>query len=183
MLNFLKIDNVYDEMFEGVFSLYTESFPKEERRSWAALENVLNSDKRFNLFALFCENNFAGFIAYWKFEHFYFLEHFAILPAYQNKNLGSETIATLLAQVNLPVVLEAEPPKNIEAERRIHFYERLGFSVMTDFYMQPPYDNHSFLIPMIIMCNDFHYAKRHFNAIRDILYSEVYHYKKEAEEG
>lgn len=176
MLNFLKIDSVYDKLYSEVFNLYTQTFPKKERRTWAAMEAILNSDKRYNLFALLHENNFAGFIAYWKFEHFFFIEHFVITPKLRGHKLGSEAIKYLIDQADLPLVLEVEPPKTIIAGRRIHFYERLGFYVIPGFYMQPPYDNSSFLIPMLIMSNDYHYVNRHFNFVKETLYSEVYNY-------
>ena len=42
--------------------------------------------------------------------------------------------------------------------------------------MQPPYDDSLFLIPMLIMSNDYHFANRHFQMIKDTLYKEVYNY-------
>jgi len=76
------------------------------------------------------------------------------------------------------IILEVEPPKSIDASRRIHFYERLNFFVLPNFYMQPPYDKKSFLLPMLIMSNDYHFAHKHFEAIKGKLYEEVYQYEK-----
>ncbi|MCE5330765.1 MAG: GNAT family N-acetyltransferase [Bacteroidales bacterium] len=182
MLNFLKIDSVYDTNYADVYKLYVETFPVSERRSWASLESVLNNENRFNIFALMHENQFVGFISYWKFERFYYIEHFAILPHFRNHKLGSEAMAELVSQVNMPVVLEVEMPRTVEAARRIHFYERLGFYVLSNYYMQPPYDGVSFLLPMLIMSNDYHFANKHFNLIKNTLYKEVYRYEKEDEE-
>jgi len=182
MLNFLKIDSVYDTNYADVYKLYVEAFPVSERRSWASLERVINNENRFNIFALMHENQFVGFISYWKFERFYYIEHFAILPHFRNRKFGSEAMTGLLSQVNMPVVLEVEMPRTINAGRRIHFYERLGFYVLSNRYMQPSYDGVSFLLPMLIMSNDYHFANKHFNLIKDTLYKEVYQYEKENEE-
>jgi len=144
MLNFLKIDSVYDTNYADVYKLSVETFPVSERRSWASLERVINNENRFNIFALMHENQFVGFISYWKFERFYYIEHFAILPHFRNRKFGSEAMTGLLSQVNMPVVLEVEMPRTINAGRRIHFYERLGFYVLSNRYMQPSYDGVSF---------------------------------------
>ena len=138
MLKFIKIHSVHDSNYEAVFNLYNSSFPPNERRSWESLEMVLNADSRFNVYALENEQGFVGFFNYWKFSRFYYIEHFAIHPQYRNHSYGSEVIRLFLSTINLPVVLEVEMPKTITASRRIHFYERLGFYVMSNFYMQPP---------------------------------------------
>ena len=113
----------------------------------------------------------------WKFSRFYYIEHFAIHPQHRNHSYGSEVIRLFLSTVSLPVVLEVEMPKTITASRRIHFYERLGFYVMSNFYMQPPYDGESFLLPMLIMSNDYHFTNKHFHLIKEVLYKEVYNFE------
>lgn len=179
MLNFLKINNVYDANFEKVYNLYVSAFPVSERREKNALVEVLKTDTKFNMFAIQNDNGFVGFMNYWKFERFFYIEHFAILPEYRNHKYGSEAMKIFMAQVNLPVVLEVEMPRSTVAAHRIHFYERLGFYVLSNAYQQPPYDGVSFMIPMLIMSNDYHYANKHFQLIKDTLYKEVYRYEKE----
>lgn len=182
MLNFLKIDNIYAANFEDIYNLYVDAFPKAERRTWAALESVLNNDRKFNMFAIMSDNRFVGFVNYWKFERFFYIEHFAILPQFRNHKYGSEAMKIFMAQLNMPIILEVEMPRNIVASKRIHFYERLGFYVLSNIYMQPPYDGVSFMIPMLIMSNDYHFTNKHFHLIKDTLYKEVYRYEKEGEE-
>ena len=177
MLKFIKIHSVHDSNYEAVFNLYNSSFPPNERRSRESLEMVLNADSRFNVYALENEQGFVGFFNYWKFSRFYYIEHFAIHPQHRNHSYGSEVIRLFLSTVSLPVVLEVEMPKTITASRRIHFYERLGFYVMSNFYMQPPYDGESFLLPMLIMSNDYHFTNKHFHLIKEVLYKEVYNFE------
>ncbi len=85
----------------------------------------------------------------------------------------------LLSKMKLPVVLEVEMPNNPTAIRRIHFYERLGFSVLSHKYAQPPYEGDSFLLPMQLMCNNLHFADSHFELIKENIFQEVYHYEFE----
>ena len=70
MLKFIKIHSVHDSNYEAVFNLYNSSFPPNERRSWESLEMVLNTDSRFNVYALENEQGFVGFFNYWKLFEF-----------------------------------------------------------------------------------------------------------------
>lgn len=179
MLNFVKIDNVSDAGYDALLHLYTSSFPQNERRSIPALEKLLADSNHFNMFILTNENGFVGFLNYWNFDHFFYIEHFAILPQFRNNKYGSEAMKIFASQAQKPIVLEVEMPRSTMAAHRIHFYERLGFYVLSNAYQQPPYDGVSFMIPMLIMCNDYHYANKHFQLIKNKLYKEVYAYEKE----
>ena len=68
-------------------------------------------------------------------------------------------------------------PNDINASQRILFYERLGFSIISHKYAQPPYEGTGFFIPELIMSNDLHFANTHFEKIKEILYNDVYHYE------
>ncbi len=176
MLNFIKINTVTDQLFPEFFELYLTSFPAAERRTLTSLEDVMQNEESFNVFAILLEEKYVGFVCYWTFERFTFIEHFAVSPRMRGQHIGSNIIRMLQLQVKQPIVLEVETPQNKIAVRRIHFWERLGFYVLSNYYMQPPYDDSLFLIPMLIMSNDYHFANRHFQMIKDTLYKEVYNY-------
>ena len=91
--------------------------------------------------------------------------------------MGTKAMEIFKSQVSLPIILEVEMPNNPEAIRRIHFYEGLGFNVLSHYYAQPPYEGSGFLTPMLIMSSDLHFANKNFEEIREILYKEVYHFK------
>jgi len=177
MLKFKKIINTEDANYHQLYDLYRSSFPNNERRDRDSLANVFENESKFNMYALEYENEFVGFFNYWKFSRFYYIEHFAIKSQFRNLRFGTEAIKAFLKQAEMPVVLEVETPTTITASRRIHFYERLGFYVLSDIYMQPPYDARSFPVPMLIMSNDYHFSSKHFRLIREVLYREVYHYE------
>lgn len=177
MLKFIKIINTEDANYHELYDLYRSSFPANERRDWDSLANIFENESRFKMYALENENEFIGFFNYWKFNRFYYIEHFAIKSQYRNRRFGTEAIKAFLKDADMPVVLEVETPTTITASRRIHFYERLGFYVLSDIYMQPPYDNHSFPVSMLIMSNDYHFCSKHFKLIKEVLYREVYHFE------
>ena len=177
MLNFHRINTVNNQFFSNLFNLYTLAFPPLERRTWAGLEYELNYEKKLCVNALIQEGVFVGLFNYWTFDRFYYIEHLAISHKYRSQGIGSEAMSLFMDQTKLPIVLEVEMPNNINASRRILFYEKLGFSILAHNYAQPPYEGTGFFIPELIMSNDLHFANTHFEKIKETLYNDVYHYE------
>ena len=126
--------------------------------------------------ALLKDGEFVGFFNFWTFERFVFGEHFAIDPKMRGQNIGSEMVKTFVSKINLPVVLEVEMPKDAQSIRRIDFYERLDFKVLSHNYAQPYYDGSGKLLPMLLMSNNYHFADKHFSLIKNTVYKNVYQY-------
>jgi ribosomal protein S18 acetylase RimI-like enzyme len=177
MLNFHRINSVNNQFFSDLFTLYTLVFPPLERRTWAALEYELNFEKRFCVHALIQNGEFVGLFNYWTFDRFYYIEHMAISSKFRNQGIGTKAMTIFMEQTKLPIILEVEMPNNIIASRRILFYEKLGFSIVSHNYAQPPYEGSGFLMPELIMTNDIHFANTHFDKIKEVLYTNVYHFE------
>ena len=177
MLNFHRINSVTDPLFQRLFNLYTLAFPAGERRTWGGLEYELSYAKRFCAHALTYDDKFVGLFNYWTFDKFYYIEHIAIVSEFQGKKIGTEAMEIFKSQTKLPIIFEVELPNNQTAIRRINFYEKMGFSVISHNYAQPPYEADNFLIPMQLMSNDIHFADTHFGIIKKTLYENVYHYE------
>ena len=71
----------------------------------------------------------VGFITYWDFDSFYYVEHFATNPALRNGGYGKRTLEYLCNYLKHPIVLEVERPVEEMAKRRISFYQRQGFTL------------------------------------------------------
>ncbi len=175
-IRFKKIENSSDELFQKMYELYRNAFPPVERRNLGGLEYILNYEKRFEADALMVDGVFAGFFTFWTFDRFIYVEHFAIDADMRGKNIGSQVINTFLSKAHLPIVLEVEMPEDAQSIRRICFYERLGFKVISHKYAQPYYDGSGKIIPMLVMSNDYHFADKHFSLIKNTLYKDVYNY-------
>jgi len=176
MIEFKKIENSSDPFFGKMYELYRSAFPAVERRSLGSLEQILNYDKNFEMDALLKDGDFVGFFNFWTFERFVFGEHFAIDPKMRGQNIGSEVVKTFVSKINLPVVLEVEMPTDAQSIRRIDFYERLNFKVLSHNYAQPYYDGSGKLLPMLLMSNNYHFADKHFSLIKNTVYKNVYQY-------
>lgn len=169
-----KITDNSHLFYKDIYKLYHDSFPMKERRKWADMEQILKTDKRFNMFVFSIDNEFIGFLTCWKFGSFVYVEHFAIENKKRGKGIGSQIMQSFIGEQNLPIILEVELPETTVAIRRIAFYEKLDFSVISKTYLQPPYDRKSDFLPLLLMTNDSDFGNKHFNEVRKTLYNEVY---------
>lgn len=179
MLNFHRISSVNCPHFLDLYELYTEAFPAKERRTLGGLEYELAYEKRFCVHALVQNDKFVGLFNFWTFDRFFYIEHFAVIETMRGNEIGTEAMEIFKIQTKLPIVFEVEMPTNITSINRIRFYEKLGFSVVSYNYAQPPYEGEGFLIPMQLMSNDRHFANTHFELIKETLYENVYHFEVE----
>lgn len=144
-------DNKSD--LEFIEKLYIESFPPNERRPVLQMNHLLEDNNKFNMFLLLNDDDEkVGFMNYWTFDTFIYLEHFAINPEFRNGGYGKKSIESLLNSTTLPLVAEIELPSVSDfAKRRLKFYEKLGFKVWDIFYEQPPYEEGNESIPMLLL--------------------------------
>lgn len=161
---------------EEIERIYLCSFPTEERRPEGEWWTLIGSRKcPLELMRIVGPDDVTvGFISFWEFPGFVYLEHFAVDSRYRCGGTGSAALKTFLDQTDLPVVLEVERPgANDMADRRIGFYSRMGFRPEKDFdYVQPPYAPGLPSVPLMLMT-----SRRGSVSLDDIaatLHREVY---------
>jgi len=170
----VALDNKSD--LEFVEKLYIESFPSNERRPVLEMHHLMEGNDKFNICILTEEDgNRIGFINYWIFDTFIFLEHFAISPEYRSGGYGKKALETLINETVLPLIAEIELPTSSEfAARRLKFYERLNFIAWDFAYEQPPYEDGFDAIPMILLSYRDIDLNEEFENVRNQIYREVY---------
>ncbi|MBQ9254832.1 MAG: GNAT family N-acetyltransferase [Bacteroidales bacterium] len=166
---------MFNKDFSLAKNLYENAFPENERRSLSSLDNLVENSPYFHFLPIHENNSFAGFATVWNFSQFIYIEHFAILPKLRNMGIGSRFLKNLQDKYQKAIVLEVELPDNDIAKNRVSFYQRLGFKLLPDFYMQPAYSKEKESIEMKVML----YSKENsqtpsFQTIKDILYKQVY---------
>ena len=134
-----------------VESTYTAAFPRGERRDFALVGDLLAHERRFKLCLLSHESQYIGFMSFWQFDDFVYLEHFAISESRRNEGWGGKALKQFTGRQAHPVVLEAEPPGDEWSRRRIAFYERQGFAAYPDPYLQPTYSAGEPWLPLCLM--------------------------------
>lgn len=121
-----------------IFSSYEKTFPEDERRDEAQFFALLEHPASF-IFSVKNEETSVGYIILWELNDFYFVEHFEVFEEFRNLKLGSQILAELEAKFG-QIILESEPSSlNELAARRIQFYLRNGYTVISRDYLQPSY--------------------------------------------
>lgn len=148
----LKMENYPDFL-----KLYNETFPLHQRRIYEDEKHLANYIKmkggKFNAFSVVDGDLYLGFLSYWTFEGYTYIEHFAIAPEQRGKNLGRLMLEHLFKEVSPNVLLETELGDTTEAQKRIEFYEKNGFRIREEInYTQPSYGGKGQeAVPMLLM--------------------------------
>lgn len=137
-----------------IFAAYESTFPIDERRDETQFLALLENPDSF-IFAVKNEEGQVGYVILWKLEDCYYLEHFEVFEEFRNLKLGSQILTELKDKFG-NIVLESEPSHLDEmAERRINFYLRNGFSIISEDYIQPSYGPGKNSMNLFLMSN-FH---------------------------
>ena len=127
MIQLTQVHATDIEFLKFIERIYTESFPPDERRDFSDVIRLLEENDDFFIVLLSDENKAVGFISYWEWNDFSYVEHFAVDSSCRGSGYGATAMTELLKRINNPAVLEVEKPLDDISQRRIRFYERLGF--------------------------------------------------------
>ncbi len=133
--------------------LYESAFPSDERRPTKEWLDLMDHEGAFHvLYITNDRDEFLGFIAYWNFETFAYIEHFAVKPSSRGHGYGGTALDRFLSTNQArSIILEVEPPTNAIAEKRISFYQRHGLQLLPVSYIQPPYSPGKQAMPLKLM--------------------------------
>ena len=149
-MKYTRIKNTEHPLFKKVWSLYKKSFPPEERRQLCTQRKIM--DASLYHFEIITDiDKFIGFIMWWDFEGIRYIEHLAVLPQLRGKGYGQHILKRFISKSHLPILLEVEHPNTEINERRICFYQRMGFVVNEYEYKQPPFKKHGSYVPLMLM--------------------------------
>jgi len=169
----LDINSRHEVTF--VENLYIESFPLSERRPVDKMMDLYTGESPFFISLTVEDGQLVGFLTYWDLDSFIFAEHFAISPEFRNGGYGRKVMEIFKAGVTKPIVLEVELPSTILSERRIGFYQRLGFRLWESIqYHQPAYYEQTGTVPMKLMSYGDIDLDKDLAEIKGKIYSEVY---------
>lgn len=168
----LDVSNHRELIF--VENLYIESFPLSERRPVETMLDFYKNDPLFVISVIEEDKLLVGFLTYWDLGDFIFAEHFAVSPEARNGGYGRRAM-DLFKEVSKPIVLEVELPTTILSERRIGFYQRIGYKLWNQIqYQQPAYHEGDNAIPMKLMSYGDIDVEKNLFEIRSKIYSKVY---------
>lgn len=172
IIELLKLD---EKDFKKIYALMEHSFPMEEVRPRENAQAQLGDPN----YTIWISKNEAadilGFIAAWDLGSNIFVEHFAVDPAIREGGVGSRMMAAFLFRALKPVVIEVEDEKTEINERRIGFYQRLGFHLSEYGYHQPVMRGDvTKKIPLKIMTYPKPLTKTGFENFRIQVFTQIY---------
>ncbi len=175
-MEFHQVKNTDDSLYSTAWSLYEASFPEDERRNLAQQKDIFKK-KEYSFFAIVEKNTFLGFLSTWNLDTFIFIEHFAVKEELRGKGIGTKILLNFIQELKngKDIVLETElPHANPAAKKRALFYERLGFKLCLENYIQPAYHANKKPVPLYLMRYGKEISKKEFEHIKEKLYDVVY---------
>ena len=155
-----------------IFASYESTFPEDERRDENQFLALLDNADSF-IFAVKNDETQVGYVILWKLQDCFYLEHFEVFEEFRNLKLGSQILAELKEKFG-NIVLESEPSHLDEmADRRINFYLRNGFSIISEDYIQPSYGPGKNSMNLFLMSN---FQIDHLKEIETELFTKVYQF-------
>ena len=169
-MEFINISSSSDYRIQEIVNSYCTSFPEAERRNEEQFKNLF-SQPCVNILSIFHENENIGYLVIWKLSGFVFVEHFEVFERFRNKKYGSEVISHLFQEYP-KIVLEIEPETLDDlAKKRYHFYQRNGFNIIDENYIQPSYGDGKPSLELWLLSN---FPTENTLQIREEIYDVVY---------
>lgn len=135
-----------------IFSVYEKTFPEDERREEDQFLSLIENNNCY-MYSVKKEDYSVGYLILWRCSDFYFLEHFEVFEEFRNLKLGSEILSVLKEKFG-NIILESEPTSLDEmAERRINFYLRNDFTIISEDYIQPSYGEGKNALNLFLLSN------------------------------
>ena len=160
--------------FDEIFKIMQDAFPLEEYRDFDGQKNSLSDDK-YNIITQKCENGkIISFIAFWEFQDFIYIEHFATDLQFRGKGIGTQFLKDFIKSSEKIIILEAEPPCDEISKNRIAFYERMGFVTNKYDYLQPPLRKNTKPFKLLVLSLNQSLSKNAFDNFKKSVYQSVY---------
>lgn len=146
----IRLKNTTDNYFQITWELYEAAFPPEERRSIDAQARVMQKPN-YHFDIITDEKQFIGFLLWWDFETHRYIDHFATSTQQRNKGFGKLILEKFLNNNDKPILLEVELPNSTINQRRIKFYERIGFKLNQHYYEVPSIKEDQTSLQLLLM--------------------------------
>ncbi|AET59611.1 GNAT family acetyltransferase [Paenibacillus terrae HPL-003] len=160
--------------FDQIYEIMEESFPTTEFGTYSDQKELLKDPTYHLLIEHNDDDKVIAFLASREFETFRFIEHISVAPSFRGGGIGKSLVERFIRQSTLPIVLEIEPPKTEIQQKRVLFYERLGFRLNKFNHIQPPLRGNQDTLLLNIMTYPELLTNSQYEKVKNKLYQEVY---------
>lgn len=170
-MEFLQITSPDDYRVQQIFNSYSTTFPEDERREWSQFVKLFDHPN-VKVISVLNNSENIGYLIIWDLKNHVFVEHFEVFSEFRNQKLGSHITDYLFK--NYPrIILEIEPEHlDDNAKRRFSFYQRNGFNLIDEMYVQPSYGEGKNSLKLWLLAN---YTPENLEEVKDEIYDIVYH--------
>jgi len=170
-MEFLQITSPDDYRVQQIFNSYSTTFPEDERREWSQFVKLFDHPN-VKVISVLNNSENIGYLIIWDLKNHVFVEHFEVFSEFRNQKLGSHITDYLFK--NYPrIILEIEPEHlDDNAKRRFSFYQRNGFNLIDEMYIQPSYGEGKNSLKLWLLAN---YTPENLEEVKDEIYDIVYH--------
>ena len=144
------IDSLGHPLYKPFRELYETSFPVFEQRTELQQIRAFRNDG-YRLLAFTEGKVLIGFIGYWRFEAYGYVEHFAVNTALRGRGFGSGILGSFIESEAGIVLLEIDPVVDEVSEARLRFYTRCGFYANPYPHEHPPYRDGCPPHPLVVL--------------------------------
>jgi len=134
----IRLMSTADPLYESFRAIYDISFPIYEQRTVEQQEYAF-SFSCYHLDTYVNDGKLIGFIAYWEFDSYLYIEHFAIHPDERGKGTGKSILEHLIQTHSKYILLEIDPVQDEISARRLRFYSSIGFLENPHQHVHPAY--------------------------------------------
>lgn len=171
------MQNLKIKDFDKIFSMLIDNFTDDEHRNYDRQKELL-SNEIYKIKVVTGKDKIKGFVAFWTFQKFIYIEHLAVDKSCQGSGIGTVILKELLDNTDKIIVLEVQPPKDANSKRRIKFYKKNGFYYNDYEYLQPAYSKDKNDIELKILSSTRKINNEEFSEIVNLLYKYVYNQKE-----
>ncbi|WP_165043159.1 GNAT family N-acetyltransferase [Dysgonomonas sp. ZJ709] len=157
------IKDINDKWYDIFRPIYSTSFPIHEQRDTAQQIKAFESD-RYSLECTIENSTLIAFIAYWEFEEYIYIEHFAVNDKLRGQNYGSLILHEFINKKEKTVLVEIDPLTDDISIKRLRFYERLNFNINEYDHYHPPYNKKYAPHKLVLLSHNHQISKEQYDA-------------------
>lgn len=142
-----------DTGYTAFDAIYSVSFPVFEQRT-KGQQQLAFASSQYHLDGYWDEDELIGFIAYWAFDRYIYVEHFAIKPGIRGCGYGGQILVDVKQRIGKRILLEIDPVTDEVSAARLHFYELHGFALNLYAHTHPAYRQDYEAHPLVILTTE-----------------------------